>query len=174
MPEPGDTMEFDHENELRRSVRFESGYVLVFDFETLQVDAPAPCSCAASVLEATRRSEEEREWFDGLSQSDQEDVLSERYMEGGLQDLLWGQDDAMNVPKTRRRTLKRDRVVKLCPHKQKILKEQHAFSYSFVLLRRDGKVVESQTYHGEDAAERFIETTLDLADKYLPTLSPGK
>ncbi len=36
MLEPGDTMEFDHDNELRRSVKFESGYVLVFDFEALQ------------------------------------------------------------------------------------------------------------------------------------------
>ncbi len=174
MPQPGDVMEFDSDKELKRAVGFESGYVLVFDFETLQIDAPAPCSCSATVLEASRKQEEERERFEQLSLSDQEDRLSEMRMEAGLQDLLWAQDDAMSVPKTRRRNLKPDRKLRTCPHKQTILKEQHAFSYSFVLLRRDGKVMDSHTYHGEDAAERFIETVLDLADRYLPTLSPGK
>ena len=174
MPEPGDTMEFDHDNELRRSVRFESGYLLVFDFETLQIDAPAPCSCTASVLEATRLEEEEQLRFESMDLNEQEDRISEIYMEQGMQELFWGEDDAQNIPKTRRRTIKREPKVKLCPHKQKILKEQHAFSYSYVLLRRDGRVMESQTYHGNDAAEHFINATLDLADKYLPTLSPGK
>ena len=174
MPEPGDTMEFDSDSDLKRSVRFESGYVLVFDFETLQIDAPAPCSCAASVLEATRLDEEERERFEAMTESERADHLSEVYMEQGLQDLFWGEDDAKRTPKAKRRNIRSGPKVKLCPHKQKVLKEQHAFSYSYVLLRRDGRVMESQTYHGNDAAEHFISATLDLADKYLPTLSPGK
>ncbi len=173
MPQQGDTMHFNDENELRRSVSFESGYVLVFDFETLQIDAKAPCSCPAAVLEATRREEEEQEQLKNLSQAGWETMLSDMYMEGGVQDLLWTEDDANKVPKSRRRNVRPPRAPKLCLHKQKILKEQHAFSYSYVLVTREGKVVESSTYHGEDAAEHFIETVLNLGDKYLPTLSPG-
>lgn len=174
MPAAGSKMCFNDENELKRSVTFQSGYVLVFDFETLQIDAPSPCSCPAEIRENTNSEQAKREWFNSLSKDEQINYLCEISMEEGLEEQIRAQEDADNVPKTKRRKFNKPRPPKLCPHKQKILKEQHAFAYSYVLMTRDGKVVESHAYYGEDAAEHFIGTVLDLADKYLPKLSPGK
>ncbi len=62
-----------------------------------------------------------------------------------------------------------------CPHRVKILAEQPPFCYSLALLDREGKVRETKTYFGEaeDVAENFIMTVLNIAETYLPTLSPG-
>ncbi len=178
MPEEGDTISFSRteEEEKFRDVAFQSGYVLIFDFETLQVDVENPCSCSAEVLKKTmQKEEEEKEWVN-LSEKKKEEVAIDMYMEEGLQELWDREDEAAGIPKTRRRKLnqrKRWRKVDICPHKQKVMKEQKAFAYSYALLSRDGKIVESDVYVGEDAAENFIEKVLDISEIYLPKLSPG-
>lgn len=174
MPKKGDTMEYDDGKELKRSVAFQSGYVLIFDFEALQIEAAKPCSCPPEVLENTRKEEAELQWFSSLSDDAKDDYLSELRMEEGLQDLYWAQDDYRGVPKSQRRTFKTKRKIRVCPHKQKVLKEQKAFSYSYVLMRRDGVVEETNSYYGDDAVEHFIDTVLNIAEKYLPKQSPGR
>ncbi len=61
---------------------------------------PAPCSCPAAVLEATRLEEEEQWRVESMDLNEQEDRISGIYMEQGMQELFWGEDDAQNIPKT--------------------------------------------------------------------------
>ncbi len=64
-------------------------------------------------------------------------------------------------------------ISKVCTHKTHVMKEQPPFAYSLVLVNRDGVVLEEKTYVGEDAADNFVITALNIADKYTPILSPG-
>ncbi len=184
MPEEGDVISFDptSDEEKFRNVAFQSGYVLIFDFETLQTDVESPCSCSAEVSKNTARVQEEEEEWNNKSEEERVNIAIDLHMEEGLQELWDRQDEIAGVPMAKRRKYHpwwsesasgRARKIKTCPHKQKILKEQTAFAYSYALLRRDGKIVESNVYVGEDAAEHFIETVLNLSEIYLPKLSPG-
>ncbi len=52
--------------------------------------------------------EEELLRFELMDLDEQEDRNSEIYMEQGMQELFWAEDHAQNIPKTKRRTVKRD------------------------------------------------------------------
>lgn len=70
----------------------------------------------------------------------------------------------------------REKKEKVCVHRTKVLKEQPPFAYSLLLMDREGVVREKKTYVSEDEEEltdNFIITVLNLADRYLPSLSPG-
>ncbi len=184
MPKEGSVISFSStaEEERLRNTAFQSGYILIFDFETLQTDVESPCSCSAEVLNATREKEKDEEEWLNMTEERKVEVAIDLHMEEGLQELWDGEDEMAGIPKSRRRkhqpwwsapTGRRGRKTKTCPHKQKIMKEQKAFAYSFALIERSGKIVESDVYVGEDAAEHFIEKVLDLSEVYLPELSPG-
>ena len=49
-----------------------------------------------------------------------------------------------------------------CPHKTKIVAEQEAFAYSLVCVDRDNKIFRSLSYVGEDAADHFLDSMLQL------------
>jgi len=53
-----------------------------------------------------------------------------------------------------------------CTHKSFIVTEQEAFAYSFVMIDRDGTVVEDLSYVGEDADVKFVHLLVEMNDKY--------
>lgn len=57
-----------------------------------------------------------------------------------------------------------------CVHKTKILTEQKAFAYALIMVDKEGKICEDISYLGEDAADHFIDTILDLSKKYAEIL----
>ncbi len=61
----------------------------------------------------------------------------------------------------------------LCHHKTKVMHNQPPFAYSYVMVNREGEVLEDRVYIGEDAAEDFLTNVIALSNKYLPFLSPG-
>jgi hypothetical protein len=64
-------------------------------------------------------------------------------------------------------TKAKDSPFKECPHKTRVLNEQHAFAYSMIVVDRFNKVVESESYSGEDAAHVCLARLLALERKYL-------
>ena len=59
---------------------------------------------------------------------------------------------------------------KKCTHKTEIMGKHEAFSYCFLMIDRTGKVVEDRVYVGEDADEHFLNTLLEMEEKYLEKL----
>ena len=66
-----------------------------------------------------------------------------------------------------------DNDPKVCTHHTKIIKEHHAFAYCLVMIDRGGRVVEERTYAGDDADVHFVETLLDLEEKWLAFIKKG-
>lgn len=60
-----------------------------------------------------------------------------------------------------------------CTHKTKVTAEHVPFAYSYLLVDRDGQIVEDQCYVGEDCAEHFIQLLLTMEQKYLKPLQYG-
>ena len=54
-----------------------------------------------------------------------------------------------------------------------MLTHQPPFAYSLALVNRNKEVLVHKSYQGSDAADNFILTVLELAETYLPALSPG-
>ena len=73
--------------------------------------------------------------------------------------------ETYNKPVARGCSCSDDKIDK-CTHKTKIITEQQAFAYGFVMVDRYGKVVESLSYIGDDAAEHFVQTLLEVTEKY--------
>ena len=72
---------------------------------------------------------------------------------------------------------KKGRKEKMCRHRTQVLREQPPFCYSLLLMDREGEVREKKTFVSsdpEEVADNFVMTVLNLADKYLPTLTPGE
>ena len=150
MPEVGDTVEFQNDR-----FDFKVGYMLFFDFETLQKTPERSCACKPTV------SPEDEECTR---------LLTERVVQMLEEDTeARGCDDPEFAEATSTVHL-RD---KMCPHKTHILREHQAFCYSLVMVNREGEVVEEMKYIGDDAAEHFMTTLLDLEDKYLSYLKEG-
>ena len=61
-----------------------------------------------------------------------------------------------------------------CSHKTKVVAEHKAFAFSFLMLSRDGTVVEDIQYVGEDAADVFVEMIIDMDKKYMTALANVK
>lgn len=177
MPEKGDVLSFE-EQDNRRTKEFHSAFSLYYDFEALQVDPKKRCCCPLYVLENTRKKKEEEEREAALSQKEKEErAMNDIMLESEV--LERWQSKVFEAEKLGRRLPKepvkpKERKTKACPHKTFVVKEQPAFAYSYILIDRTGKVREKKTYVGADAPTNFIMSVLNLADKYLPSLSPGK
>ncbi len=176
LPEKGEVKSFVSD-ERSRAKSFLSAWMLFFDFEALQVPATAPCSCPPRVLENTRRQQEEEEAWEKLTVDEKIDACLQDEMDEGERTANWESAVFDAVLAGRKPPLEpkksKGRRMRVCKHKTKTLKQQPPFSYSYLLLDREGKVHESKTYVGEDAADNFVLSVLNLADKYLPSLSPG-
>ena len=147
MPEPEETVFFDNE---KKSAKI--GYVMFFDFETLQIKPKKSCSCPLEVIEYSR--ELERAFPEDFPQEKLENIM--------LDEIFLAQEGKQ-----------RNKKMKICPHKSRILYEQHAFSYSIILVDRHGLVLEDKCYVGEDAAHHFIQTLLELETKYTEKIKSG-
>lgn len=169
MPEEGSVRQFEQGNKSCSKV-FNSAFMLFFDFEALQTSPSKPCSCSEEVLENTRREKSEV--------CRQEDALEELMLEGEV--MLDWQNSVSEAREAGRRAKRQpDKLLarprrRTCPHKTAVVSEQPPFAFAYVLVDRDGKVRERDTYVGKDAAVQFIKTVVDVADRYLPTLSPGE
>lgn len=123
----------------KHPVSFEPGFkacmvpfVIFYDFESLQIPAEKACSCDEETLEYTNASDEKR-----LSM--EHDYYLTKSWEG------------LRAKKPR-----------LCPHKTKVKHVQKGFAYHIIVMNRDGDVVDSREYVGEDAGEKFCDDMLDL------------
>ena len=120
-------------------VTFEAGYkacmapfIIFYDFESLQLPAEKACSCD----ELTR----------AYTEADDATRMSmelDNYMMQSWEGI-------------------RPRKLRLCPHKTKVKSIQKGFAYHIIVVDRDGQVVESREYVGEDAGDKFCDDMLDL------------
>lgn len=123
-----------------QTVRFEKGaakaqkvpFMLFYDFECLQKPAAKPCSCPDDVLEYTHADE------------------------GLRRDLEMDNEMRTSWEGCRRKKLR------VCPHKTQVLNEQVPFAYHVIAVDREGGVVATREYVGEDAGARFCDDILDL------------
>ena len=142
MPKQGETISYKE-----KQFSFKNAYILVFDFESLQIKSENPCSCSPEVRANTERVAK---------------LAAEQYEEYVL-DYIMEADFAE----------KRVKRLKLCNHKTKIMCEQHVFSYAMIVVDRDGKVVLERSYIGNDAAEHFLMTVLNVEEELLQNLKKG-
>ena len=162
MPEKGEVVSFEAE-EKTCAKTFKSAYMLYFDFEALQIAPKKSCSCPDDTVNFNSMSQEERENF----------VLEEAMIEGEYWQMVEGEKFDAAVEGRKERRLPRPRKIRVCSHKSHVVREQPPFTYSYVLVDREGKIRSEKTYVGRDAADNFILSVLNLADKFLPQLSPG-
>ena len=120
-------------------VQFRSGFkmsmvpfVIFYDFESLQLPTEKKCSCSDMVRAYTEANDEKR-----LSM--EHDNHLRRSLEGA-----------------------RPRALRLCPHKTKTEHVQKGFAYHIIAMSREGEVVETREYVGENAGDKFCDDMLDL------------
>jgi hypothetical protein len=145
MPEPKSTVSFDN----KKGKSFLAAYTIFFDFETYGKPPP-------NERHACRCTEAERRRADGLPPLDGDRDAPDQAEEEDVALLI----DAGLMKK-------KDIPYKSCPHKTRVLNEQRAFAYSLAVVNRHNKVVEQESYSGDDAAEMFLARLLDLERKYL-------
>lgn len=180
MPKPHERKTFNQVDKANSKV-FKSAYILIYDFEALHVSPGKPCSCSEEVLENTARVKREEEEWEGLSREEKEERSVNAMMTEGEATRDWENEMFERVCQNkkvsagaRERYLKRKlEGPKVCKHKTHVIAEQPPFSYGYVLVDRNAKVLSERTYVGMDAAEDFLDHILMLADEYLPKLSPG-
>ena len=149
---------------------FQSAFTLFFDFEALQVPAEQVCTCQPEQLKL-------REELDSMPEEELAEVRMEQEMLEGEAGMRYLGEVALAEGEGRKPRAKgpsRIKKIDACPHKTHIIAEQPPFAYSLVLVDRELKVRAERTYVGEDAAFDFVTSVLDLADKFLPQLSPGE
>ena len=155
-------------------------YTLFFDFEALQVSpANGGCSCPPHVLENTRKMREEGELWQKMTPEERERVVMEEDDERNAISGEW--IEKCEAAERRGRPLPKEPDLKLkgpprrrvCRHATQVLREQPAFMYSLLLVDRNKKVLERETYTGDDADLRFMQSLLNIAETYVPSLSPG-
>ncbi len=191
MPEEGDTMRYtpkDKRDGLAEGVddevvagwrtrSFKSAYVLYFDFEALHVEPEKVCSCTPEMIERQKEHEERERKFMRCDEDELAEMAADQHMQEG-EDVIAMEEELYNAKMRGGRKKcfyfpKAERSQKRCQHKTKVCAEQKAFSYSYYLMNRDGDVLENKAVVSEDAAECFIQDVLNIADSYLPSLSPG-
>lgn len=174
MPKEGDVLCFDKELK-KHSKKFKSSFICIFDFESAQIPVQKPCSCSEEILENTRKWEEEKRWFDTLSESDKNDHLAQEHMllgeEAGEEEEYRIEVELRGKKNVKKPTRKKE--AKVCPHRTRLLREQPPIAYSLILCDREKKVRERKIYCGEDCSDHFVKTVLELSDKYLNAASPG-
>lgn len=188
MPLRGDRLSFKPERAGGDARTFRSAYTLYYDFEALSVEPDSACSCSEGKLNNTKALKEEmRKFLRHMSPEEQCEHLIERRMLAAEahdewvlrarayeQGLLASPPPAAGPSRIPPTALEVARRRAICTHKTFRLREQPPFAYSLVLIDRNGKVLEKKSYMNADAADNFVETVLDLSDKYLPGLSPGE
>jgi len=201
LPQPGETRKYEsrYKNKTREQIRseFKSAYTVFADFEAFQVEPLSKCGCPPDVLAETdrlrKRSAEEliRDTLDEqMTEGEQTMVWENKRFEYYVQKMAKKRQthepstsareaqSGWNVPRESLPVKYRDpppksKPPKTCPHKTLVEREQPPFSYHLVMVNRNGSILESETYHGVDAAEHFLSTLLILEQKYLPRLTPG-
>ncbi len=170
MPRFNQTLAFEPEEEkyARRSSSrgFKSAFMLFFDFETLQMEPEGgPCAC-------TEEMRENRQLLEDLRKTDTPEEAAEVEME--LMNLCAEAEVMMEQGILPRRKINNGCPLDVCTHKKHVLKDQKAFTYNLILVNREGEVLEDKSYVGMDAPVHFVDAVLDIAEKYLPSVSPGK
>ena len=174
LPKGGEVVSFANKRKSKRKV-FNSAFLLVFDFESLQIRPEKQCSCPDSYFRLPLTAAEQERL---------DDHLLNNMMEDGADYAKWKAEfDAVEAEEEeeggRRRkrpklTWRKHKQPKFCQHKTRVLREQPAFCYAYLLLDREGKVLEKRSYTGLDAAEDFIAAVTLMAKEYLGDLSPGR
>lgn len=177
MPNPGETLSFKNQ-EKADAKSFKSAFILAFDFESLQVPTKLPCSCNVDITNRTQYvrhiDHEVKRYLKDASPEFRAQYAADLAMEAGqFSDVYENAKVNAELEGKKFKPPKPPKPQKLCPHKTQTMKEQPPFAYSLALLDRNRNVLEYKTYVGEDAAENFVLTVLQLADHYLPMLSPG-
>jgi hypothetical protein len=150
MPSLGDVKSF-YTQYNSHSKTFRSAYMLFYDFEALSVEPERVCSCTPEVLETT-------------------EIVSGKRGRRAREDLLLDIAMAQSEESGKKRPLPPPEV---CTHKMRVLRDQPPFAYNYILMDREGKVHESRSYVGEDAADDFVQAVLLLQQRYLRDLEAG-
>ena len=200
MPEPGTKMSFaadklSDEGKSLAERSFKTAFLAFFDVETLCVDDVKSCSCPPSVLENTRRLKQEEEEWAEMSEEEKVDFVIARRMNASWSDsdeILKRNVSALaqaeldhemmimsKVTSRKRRKMQRPRFddekpLPVCHHKLKTLKEHKAFMVSYMMCDREGQIIDEQTFVGLDCFDSFMRHLVDMTDRLVPTLSPGK
>ena len=202
MPEPGSKMSFSldklsDEGKSLAERSFKSAFLAFFDVETLLVDVKKPCSCPPDVLENTRRLKQEKEEWAEMSEDERIEYIINQRMNAGWSDpvdnlkrsisALREADPSVDLPvPTHSRVSKRRKLhqspprivdqkpLPVCHHKLKTLKEHKAYMVSYMMCDREGNILDEQTFVGLDCFNSFMSHLVDLTDRLVPSLSPGK
>lgn len=142
-PHPGEMLTFD-ETHIKAKVAF----TVYWDMESLNLKPKQVCSCSDEVIRNTMAA-------DAMTENEAEEYCLDFLLETQIRQM---------------HGLPRLRPKKLCKHKTRAVYEQQAFAYAFILVDRDGKVLQEASYLGEDAAEQFLRATIDLEEAYLEDL----
>lgn len=184
MPSPWEKKSFKNVNKADEKI-FKSAFILVYDFEALQISPKKSCSCSEEVITRTKEQEEERrkeeEQWEKSSREERENLTLEYQMAEGemskdFENHIFEEYMCKKKcpPKMQNRLFnKLYGVGNVCKHKTHIVSEQPPFAFAYVLIDREGQVRAEKAYVGEDAAEIFLEDVFNLAETFLPSLSPG-
>ncbi len=192
MPMPGEIKSFLN-SEKSNSKVFRSGYMMFWDFEALQVEPESACSCSKETLENTAAVD--------YAKRRRMDMGSEDAALDEIQEEMWRQhqlEEEKRVEETLVRLGKRSRKRRstglpshpssrrrVCTHRGQVMKVQPPFAYYYIVVNREGEVVDrggdvapadssSSSDDPDWLTKRFVKDVLDMADKWLPSLSPGK
>ena len=169
MPRVGEKKSFVVDEQKHAKI-FQSAFLLAYDFESMQQEVTRSCSCPSSVLKDTAEPEEAlARW--ARENSEREGEYSQEWI-GDVFDAISKGKKPPLFPRGKGGT--KIPPPRFCQHKTKVLCNQPPISYGLCLFNREGEVLERKTYAGADAADNFIMTVLNLADKWLPKLSPGR
>ena len=194
----------DPESATLRKRTFKSALMLFYDFECLNQERVIPCSCSKETMKNTQKMKEEQRQWDLLDDNSKMDYVLDDIMQDGCYDLHLNKlkmlhdaifyarrnDDSEMVSslkkeieeerflwKEQQRQIKRENIRKkrVCRHKTQIISEHVPFAYNYILIDRNGVIHARSTYVGKNAAKHFVESVLQLSDKFLPELcTPGK
>lgn len=178
MPSEGQTKKFMNHQKTKYET-FMGGYLICFDFESLQVTPEKKCGCSEEVLRNTERERKRQECLKNFSPEDLSHVLEQEKMKREVQinlELAAAKKRGEKNPKRRDMPSYPIPRSKLCTHRTFVKTEQPAFIYRYIVVDRRGTVVESDWAKGEEEeiAYRFVKQVIKASEKWLPSLSPGK
>ena len=204
MPEPGTKMSFaaDKMSEEGRSLAersFKTAFLAFFDVETLAVKVKKPCSCSSTILENTRKKKQEAEEWMEMSLEEKIDFIINQRMNAGWSDpssyisvLAEAEVEAeVEIDKVRSEAIspnhgKRRKLLysqpsitdssslPVCQHKLKTVSEHVPYMVSYMMCDREGNIMDEQTFVGLDCFDAFMSHLVDISDRLVPMLSPGK
>lgn len=181
MPQKGAKRRF--ENRIKGcGTAFKTAFMMIWDFEALQVQPERSCGCPPDVLRNTEAAMKAKKMKMDMNPSEltlleeEEKTLLEAQLRKEAE-VYRRQHPELGDKDPPRRLLPsgRKRKFKICQHKTHVVREQPPFMFSYVVVDRDGNVVQMEKKHDTsgDVVGRFVNTVLDVAEKFLPSLSPG-